>query len=174
MTMNSYNSKLIVLRGNSGSGKSTVAKKLREISNRKIAIVEQDYLRRFILNEKESQGSNNIGLIEQTVEYALENGYDVVLEGILYFPRYGEMLKRLVAKCPNNYIFYFDVSFEETLRRHSTKDIADSVGEVELKSWYKPNERTGFEAEVIIPQSFSAEESVNLILEKSNLDVERL
>lgn len=91
--MRRFENKLVVLRGNSGSGKSTVAKALREQGKTKIAIVEQDYLRRFILKEKETEGTNNIDLIQQTVEFALSRGYNVILEGILYFPRYGEMLK---------------------------------------------------------------------------------
>lgn len=53
-------SKLIVLRGNSGSGKSTTAKMLRDAAiakgtKTKIAIIEQDYLRRYILKEKEEK-----------------------------------------------------------------------------------------------------------------------
>jgi adenylate kinase family enzyme len=160
-----YTSKLIVLRGNSGSGKSTVAKKLREASNRKIAIIEQDYLRRFILKEKETEGTNNIDLIEQIVEFALSRNYDVILEGILYFPRYGEMLKRLVSKCPHNYFFYFDVSFEETLNRHATKQNAHEFGETEMREWYKPNQLTHFKGEQVIPELSTIEETVNHILE---------
>ena len=69
--MKTYDSKLIILRGNSGSGKSTIAKHLREVSGHKIAIVEQDYLRRFVLKEKEKEGANNIDLIYRTVIFAL-------------------------------------------------------------------------------------------------------
>lgn len=81
--------KLIVIRGNSGSGKGTIAKKVREGSKRKIAIVEQDYLRRFILKEKEDSKvlPNIIGLIEQTVIFSLMHGYDVILDGILTMGR---------------------------------------------------------------------------------------
>src|SRR6266536_5017044 len=138
--MHRYNPKLVVLRGNSGSGKSTVARRLREVSDRKTATVEQDYLRRFVLKEKETEGANNIDLIEQTVEFALGRGYDVILEGILYFPRYGDMLRRLVSKCPDNYFFYLDVSLDETLKRHLTKPDAHEFGEKEMRQWYKPNQ----------------------------------
>lgn len=167
--MQPYTSKLIVLRGNSGSGKSTVAKKLREASHRKVAIVEQDYLRRFILKEKETEGTNNIALIEQTVEFALAHEYDVILEGILYFPRYGEMLKRLANKCPDNYFFYFDVSFEETLKRHATKPNAHEFGEKEMRDWYKPNQLTNFENEYIISETSPIENSVSTILKQAGL-----
>lgn len=167
--MQTYKSKLIVIRGNSGSGKSTVAKKLREASDRKIALVEQDYLRRFILEEKETEGANNIGLIEQTVEYALSCGYDVILEGILYFPRYGTMLTRLASKCPNHYFFYLDVSFDETLKRHATKPDSHEFGEKEMRSWYRPNHQTNFENEIIIPESSSLNATVSTILNNTGL-----
>ena len=167
--MNQSPSKLIILRGNSGSGKSTVAKKLREVSNRKLAIVEQDYLRRFVLKEKENEGTNNLGLIRQTVEYAIGLGYDVVLEGILYFPRYGEMLQRLVASAPESYVFYFDVSLDETLKRHLTKPNSGEFGEKELREWYKLRDLTGLEGEEIIPESYSLEQSVQFICQRARI-----
>ncbi len=43
--------RLIVLRGNSGSGKSTVARAVRERYGRGCAPVEQDYLREIVLRE---------------------------------------------------------------------------------------------------------------------------
>ncbi len=167
--MKRFDNKLVVLRGNSGSGKSTVAKALRERSKSKVAIVEQDYLRRFILKEKENEGTDNIALIQQTVEFALDCKYNVILEGILYFPRYGEMLKKLVEQCPNNYFYYFDVSFEETLRRHSTKVNAHEFGEKEMRDWYEPNEQTGFSSEQTIPETFSLEDAVEKIIAETEI-----
>jgi predicted kinase len=49
--------RLIVLRGNSGSGKSTVARALREAYGRGIARVSQDLIRRIILKEKDDGAS---------------------------------------------------------------------------------------------------------------------
>ncbi len=167
--MKTFDSKLVVLRGNSGSGKSTVAKALREQGKTKVAIVEQDYLRRFILKEKETEGTNNIDLIERTVEFALDRGYNVILEGILYFPRYGEMLQRLKEKCPNNYFYYFDVSLDETLKRHNTKPNSNEFGEKEMREWYKPNQHTGFETERTIPESFTVDKAVEKILAETEI-----
>ncbi len=167
--MRHFESKLVVLRGNSGSGKSTVAKALRDQGKTKIAIVEQDYLRRFILKEKETESANNIALIQQTVEFALSRDYNVILEGILYFPRYGEMLKKLVEQCPNIYFYYFDVSFDETLKRHTTKPNAHEFGEKEMREWYKPNQHTGFDSERIIPESFTIDAAVKKILTETEI-----
>ena len=161
-------SKLIVLRGNSGSGKSTVAKRLREVSDHRIAIIEQDYLRRFVLKEKETEGENNIDLIFTTVVFALERNYDVVLEGILHFPRYSKMLQKLIKNCPDNHFYYFDVSLAETLRRHSSKQTYE-FGEKEMREWYKPHDITNFQGERIIPEEYTLEETVKMIIEDAQL-----
>jgi hypothetical protein len=87
--------RLIVLRGNSGSGKSTVARAVRERYGRGCALVEQDYLRRIVLRELDGDGGIAPALIAQTVRFALDHGYHVVLEGILARARYGSALSCL-------------------------------------------------------------------------------
>ena len=164
-----YESKLIILRGNSASGKSTVAKRLREASSRKIAYVEQDKIRRTILKEKEADDGDNITLISQIVKFALSRNYDVILEGMLKFHRYGAMLKDLVEVCPDNYVFYFDTSFEETLKRHATKPIATEVSEADLKDWFEPHDVTGFKNELLIPEDHDVATAVDFILRTSGL-----
>jgi adenylate kinase family enzyme len=161
--------KLIILRGNSGSGKSTVAKRLREVSDRKIALVEQDNIRRVILKEKETDDGANIALIAQIVEFALARGYDVILEGILNFRRYGDMLERLRGACPETHVYYFDISFEETLKRHVTKSCAHEFGEKEMREWYKHRDFTNFEGEKIIPEHYSLEQTVGVIAAEAGL-----
>jgi predicted kinase len=46
-------SRLLVLRGNSGSGKSTTAQTLRDRLGRGTAWIEQDQIRRILLWEKD-------------------------------------------------------------------------------------------------------------------------
>ena len=81
MAVGSEKTTLIVLRGNSGSGKSTVARALRETCGRGLAWVAQDLIRRTILWEKDRPGGVNIGLIDQIARYSLDHGYHVVLDG---------------------------------------------------------------------------------------------
>ena len=51
--------RLIVLRGNSASGKSSVAAGLREKYGRGLALVGQDNLRRVVLRERDRPGAVN-------------------------------------------------------------------------------------------------------------------
>ena len=172
--MISTETKLIVLRGNSGSGKSTTAKMLRDAaiargSKTKIAIIEQDYLRRHILKEKEADGADNIELIYQTVYFALKRNYSVIIEGILYSKRYDDMLMRINIHCTDFYYFYFDVSISETLRRHKLKPNANEFGEAEMRKWYKEKDLLYIPGEQLIPETMSQQEIVDLILNKTGL-----
>lgn len=168
--MKNFSNKLIVLRGNSGSGKSTIAKKLRDaFPNSKFALVEQDYIRRIILREKGSvSGSNNM-LIRKTVEFCLQNNYDVILEGILNWKTHKKIFNYLIKRCPNNYFFYFDVSLEETLKRSENKHNYKDFGPEKVKSWYIQNDLTNFKNEFIIPENFSEQQSMEFIIKKTGL-----
>src|SRR5262245_10391418 len=77
-------SRLVVLRGNSGSGKSSTAQALREHRGRSLAVAEQDYLRRRVLKERDVAGGANIELVSVVARFALDRGYDVVVEGIMH------------------------------------------------------------------------------------------
>ena len=71
MAVGTGQTRLVVLRGNSGSGKSSVAAALRAACGPGVAWVSQDLIRRVILKEKDQPGGLNIGLIDQVTRYAL-------------------------------------------------------------------------------------------------------
>ena len=64
MRIGSATTRLVVIRGNSASGKSAVAGKIRARYGRGLAIVGQDNLRRVVLREHDIPGGTNIGLID--------------------------------------------------------------------------------------------------------------
>jgi predicted kinase len=133
MTVGSDRTKLIVLRGNSGSGKSTVSHALRDAYGRGLAWVSQDLIRRIILKEKAVPGGANIGLIDQVARYCLDHGQQVVLDGILDTDRYGPMLAGLDRDhLGSSHFYYFDVSLNETLHRHATRPQATEFGPLAL------------------------------------------
>jgi predicted kinase len=159
---------LIIIRGNSGSGKSTIAKSVREKCVGKVALVGQDTLRREILGEKDTlENTDIVGLLKQTVVYCIEHNYTIIIEGILSKPKYRDVLLELMEKAQSagyhTGVFYIDVSLEETLRRHNTKPVADEFGEKELRAWYQPHNYLDTPGEVIVGEDSTLEEAVEKI-----------
>ncbi|MGW2697541.1 kinase [Streptomyces sp. NPDC001296] len=170
MTTNSPPTQLVILRGNSASGKSSVAAGLRARYGRGIALVSQDTLRRDVLRERDVPGGANIGLIDLTVRHALEHGFHTVLEGMLYVAHYGVMLAGLLADHPGRtHCFYLHVPFEETLLRHATKPIAHEVGEGQLRSWYRPLDLLPGDVEAVVPAASGLSDTIDLVMRTAGL-----
>lgn len=159
--------RLIVLRGPSGSGKSSVAKAVRELyvhDGQKTAYVEQDHMRRVILKERDVVGGINIQLIKMTTLFLLKEGHNVILEGIFDKGRYEVMFEELiVAHTVQNFFFYFDISFAETLKRHDTKSSRNDYGEKEMRSWYKDKDLLSCVNENIVSEKNSIDDTIALI-----------
>lgn len=156
---------LVVLRGPSGSGKSSTARALRRYLGRSVALVEQDYLRRWVLKERDVPGGVNIGLIGQTARYALDHEYHVVVDGILHAERYATMLDALRRDhLGRSWFYYFDVSWEETLRRHQTRPQAEEFGVDHMRGWYRERDKLGFPGERTISEQSTLDDTVNRIL----------
>ncbi len=161
---------LIVIRGNSGSGKSTIARRLRLQAGRGWALVEQDYLRRILLRERESDSGLAPALIQHNVQFLLENGYHVILEGILFTGRYGTMLHDLAADHPGpTHFFYLDVSFAETVRRHATRPQYQEFTADQMRDWYTELDTLSGVKEAVIAERSSEDETLNLIAEAAGI-----
>ncbi|PWI12840.1 kinase [Streptomyces sp. Act143] len=162
--------RLVLLRGNSAAGKSSVASGLRERFGRGLALVGQDNLRRTVLRERDRPGAANIGLIDLTARYALDAGFHVVVEGILYADRYGDMLARLCADHRGpSHAYYLDVGFDETLVRHATKPIRDEVGPEQLREWYRPRDLLPGGVETVIGADSPLHRTVDRIMTDTGL-----
>lgn len=156
--------RLIILRGNSGSGKSTIAHAVRDRYGHGCALVEQDYLRRTVLRERDIPQGNAAALIEHTIRFALDIGYNVICEGILHSTRYSPMLHRLcAAHRGTTTLFYLDVSLTETLRRHASRPQASEFTTQDMRRWYLPHDHLGFPTEHVIREGTSLTDTVNLI-----------
>jgi adenylate kinase family enzyme len=163
--------KLVVLRGPSGSGKTTVSKLLFEKAADRVALIEQ-YHYRFIF--KPAGGGSKLNsatihkMITNDVLVALEDGYNVILEGILGVKSYDKILDEIFSKhSGENYIYYFDISFDETVRRHATRK--SDFGVEDMKEWYAAAHRSKHQLERIISQSSTVEETVSRILSETGL-----
>lgn len=73
---------LVVLRGNSGSGKSTIALLLQQTLPGPTAILSQDYFRRVVYREREQTSLALAALLEVAADHCLRSGQHVILEGL--------------------------------------------------------------------------------------------
>lgn len=134
-------SKLIIIRGNSGSGKTTTAKSLQNRLGHGTLLVSQDVVRRDMLKVHDRDGNPSIDLIRQIAEYGKDKCEFVIVEGILYKNRYGEMLNNLIQFYNQKvYTYYYDLSFEETVKRHHSRSKKMEFGEESLRRWWNPND----------------------------------
>lgn len=158
-------SKLIIIRGNSGSGKTTTAKNLQNHLGHGTLLVSQDVVRREMLKVHDREGNLSIELIRQIAEYGKGNCEFVIVEGILNKSRYGEMLSNLIQFYnQKTYTYYFDLSFEETFKRHNSSSKKIEFGEDSLRAWWNPNDYLGVEEETILTNDMTQNYILKLIL----------
>ena len=161
--------RLVVLRGNSGSGKTTVARALQRGRDRDTAWVGQDLLRREVLRLRDEKGSPAIDLIDQTVRFALDRGRHVVLDGILGSTTYGAMLRCLRRDHVGSTSAYvWHLPFEETVRRHETKS-GIGFGEAEMRAWFNPAPLVPGLDETVLGPELSVDAAVKRIREETGL-----
>ena len=127
-------------------------------------LVSQDVVRREMLRVKDSESNPAIQLIYDLCMYGNKVGYTVILEGILSNKKYGTMLRRLLDDFRGEkLIYYFDISFEETVRRHSTKPNAHEFGESEMRQWWKDQDILNVPGERRIGEKLVQAEIVDMI-----------
>ncbi|HEX2744044.1 MAG TPA: kinase [Streptosporangiaceae bacterium] len=165
--------RLIILRGNSATGKSATAAGIRSrCLPHRVAIVGQDYLRRTVLKEPDKPHGASIGLIEAVARYCLDQSLDTIVEGILYSDHYGAMLAALTADhAGTTTCCYFDIPFSETLRRHATKQQAAEYGETEMATWYRERDLLPDGREEVITAEMSLDDIIKHIIRLSGLGV---
>lgn len=130
----------ILIRGNSGSGKTVLADNLQKyFGYDNCILLHQDVIRRDILHANDRTGTPAIGLIKELVEYGTKHYRVVILEGILRKDVYGEMLVNVIKIFGNNaFVYYLDVSFSLTVEHNQTKNFPFSI--VSLKKWWRASD----------------------------------
>ena len=124
--------KLIILRGNSGSGKTAVSKALPLLIN--------------------------------LLEYGRKNSEITILEGILDAECYRPLFQKAIEEYGTNiFAFYYDLPFEETLLRHSTKPNKDEFGEEAMRNWWKEKDYINIIPERILTKDIGFSDTVDMI-----------
>lgn len=154
-------SKLIIIRGPSGAGKSSVARALLKNSQRPTLLVSVDQTRKQFSDQKTPDHQATKEMVMNNSLLGLGKGYDVILEGILNIKTDKFMFDKIFAAHPKeNYFFFLDVGYDETLRRHETRPEKAEFGEESMKKWWGWSLPAKHEKEVVIPETSSLEATV--------------
>ncbi|MBQ8186767.1 MAG: kinase, partial [Clostridia bacterium] len=116
-------STLIILRGNSGSGKTTLAKALQEHFGSNTMRLSHDMIRMDILHTWSREGvEKSLPLMQELLKYGRRNSEITVMEGVLPSDAYRPLFETALEEFGDRiFAYYYDIPFEETLRRHQTK-----------------------------------------------------
>lgn len=156
--------KLIILRGNSGSGKTTAARELQSRFGPNTMLISQDVVRRDMLKVKDGENSPALPLLKELLNYGSRHSEVVILEGILDAGCYRTLFELAVQLYGNEiHAYYFDLPFEETLRRHQTKPNCREFGEREMRGWWKEKDFSDVLNETPIPPEKDLEQIVGEI-----------
>lgn len=102
--------KIIILRGNSGSGKTTVARALQKKFGYNTMMISQDEIRRNILWVKDGVDTKALPLMIELMKYGYEHCDVVILEGIMYDEWYSPLFKTANELYGMDiYAYYFDI-----------------------------------------------------------------
>ncbi len=154
---------LIILRGNSGSGKSTIARLLQKALENAF-LISQDTVRK-MLSVKDSKNNVSIPLLQHLLQYGYDNCSATILEGIFRSDYYNDLLlyaKELYRE--NTYAYYFDLSLQETLSRHHTRKEMGEISDTLFVSWYRVKDTSSVLNEAIITGEESKDEIIERIL----------
>lgn len=157
--------RLIILRGNSGSGKSTVARALQEKLGANTMLISHDMVRMQILNVWGKEGiRRSLPLMIQLVEYGWRHSEVTILEGILDSTEYRPLFEACVGLFGDDiFAWYYDLPFAETLRRHATKPNRMDFGEEEMRRWWREKDYLPLIPEAILGPERSLEDAVEMI-----------
>ena len=157
--------KLVIIRGNSGSGKSSLAKRLQREFGRGTLVIPQDTVRREMLWARDGPDTAAVPLLTDLLRYGYANSGVTILEGILHSEWYCPVFQEAVRLFGENiFAYYYALPFEETLRRHETKPNRFEFGEEDMRRWWKEKDFIGFIPEKTFGPEVTLETAVRQIL----------
>jgi len=162
-------SRLIILRGNSGSGKTTAAKALQRKLGPNTMLISHDMIRMQMLYVSGKTGiEKSQPLMMELLKYGRRHSEMTILEGILDSVEYRELFECCLSEFGSENIdaFYYDLPFEETLVRHQTKPNRMDFGEAEMRRWWREKDYLSVIRETILTREISLDETVELICQK--------
>lgn len=126
-------------------------------------LLSQDVIRREILHTNDGKNSIAVDLLKKLIMFGKEYNSIIVLEGILNSVWYEPLFSLIQKSFDNVYTYYYDIPFDETVKRFQTKRNV-SYTEQDMKRWWNEKDLLGFDNEKIISKNMSVDDVVKIIL----------
>lgn len=159
-------SKIIIIRGNSASGKTSLAQVLQEEFGENTLLLSQDLLRHTMLHAHDGSDTPTIPLLLDLIDYGRKHCPITILEGILRSDWYQPIWEKILTSYPPNHIhaYYYDLPFSETLNRHASREKAKTFGEASMRRWWLEKDYLQTITETTLTKELSLEEVKKRIL----------
>lgn len=166
-------STLIIIRGNSGSGKTSVSKRLQEKLGNNTMLISQDVVRREILKVKDGKNTPALKLLIEMIRYGKNNCDYVILEGILNSNWYRPLFEEAISEYKENiFAYYYDLPFEETLARHQSKSNSNDFGEEAMRRWWVEKDYIKIIPEITLTSELSLDQTVEYLYQEIKSPIE--
>ena len=156
--------KIIMIRGNSGSGKTSLAKALQASIGPGTLLLSQDMLRREMLFVSDGPDTQTISFFIHLLKYGQEQNQWVIVEGILHAEWYKSVFEFIQNHYETIFAYYYDLSFEETVKRHQTRAKNQDFGVDTMRRWWLEQDFLPQMKESILNEAVSLEEALEIIL----------
>jgi len=158
--------KLVIIRGNSGSGKSSAARALQRQIGPNTLLISQDIVRREMLRVHDGIDTAAIPLLMALMEYGYSNCQMTIMEGILNATWYKPVFDKAIELFheDNIHAYYYDLSFEETLKRHDTKKNKLDFDADDMRRWWNEKDYIGSISEKSWNEDITVDEAVKMIM----------
>lgn len=114
---------------------------------------------------KDGENTEALPLMKELLTYGRKYCKIVILEGIMYADWYKPLFELAVQLYGTNILaYYFDLPFEETLRRHQTKPNCNEFGEEAMCRWWRDKDFS----EVLNEHVITAEKDIQTIIREIN------
>lgn len=128
-------------------------------------LLSHDMIRMDILHVWGTEGLiKSEPLMINLLKYGKANSEITIMEGILPADAYHKLFETAVEEYGQNiFAYYYDLPFEETLIRHSTKTSRNNFGEADMKRWWREKDYLPMISEKILYKDLSFEDTVSMI-----------
>ena len=132
------------------------------VNNAEALLNSQDVIRRDMLRVKDGENTLALPLMKELLVYGSSHSDFVVLEGIMYADWYKSLFELAIQLYDTKvYAYYFDIPFEETLKRHQTKPNCNDFGEEAMRRWWREKDFSDVLNEVSITSERDIESIVS-------------